>query len=61
MRELKACGAETKDRMLVVSPMITLPKRYEMVITALESMDPTKFTMESVRSRLLCMVVAVRT
>ena len=34
VRELKACGAETNDCILVVSLMITLPKRYDMVVTA---------------------------
>lgn len=53
IRELKACGAETNDRMLVVSLMITLPKRYDMVVTALETIEPSKLTMELVRSRLL--------
>lgn len=53
LRELKACGGESNDRMSVVSLMITLPAKYDMVITALETMDPEQLTMELVRNRLL--------
>lgn len=52
-RELKACGAEMNDRFLVVSLMITLPKRYDMVVTALGTIEPKSLTMDLVRSRLL--------
>lgn len=53
LRELKACGGETNDRMAVVSLLVTLPAKYDMVVTALETMGPTLLTMELVRSRLL--------
>lgn len=53
LRELKACGGETNDRIAVVSLLITLPSKYDMVVTAVETIDSNLLTMELVRSRLL--------
>ena len=47
MQELKACWEESNNHMSVVSVLVTLPAKYSMVITALETMDQDHLTMEN--------------
>uniref|UniRef100_A0A1Y1JXR9 DUF4219 domain-containing protein n=1 Tax=Photinus pyralis TaxID=7054 RepID=A0A1Y1JXR9_PHOPY len=56
VRELKACGGEMDMRNLIVTLFLTLSRKYDMVVTALETMDIKKLnngdcSLASVRRR----------
>lgn len=53
IRELKSMGAKMEELDIVCNLLITLPKRYIPLVTAIETMDSDKITMDFVKSRLL--------
>lgn len=53
VRELKSIGATLEDLDIVCHLILTLPKSFDGLVTALETMDPTKLTIEFFKSRLL--------
>lgn len=53
IRELKSTGATMEELDVVVHLLITMPKSYDNLVTALETMDQTKLTVEFVKPRLL--------
>lgn len=53
IRELKSMGAKMEELDIVCNLLITLPKRYNTLVTAIETMDSDKITLDFVKSRLL--------
>lgn len=53
VRELKSIGATLEELDIVCHLILTLPKSFDGLVTALETMDATKLTIEFVKSRLL--------
>lgn len=53
VRELKTTGATLEPLDVVCHLLMTLPDSYNVVVTALETMDSTKLDIEFVKSRLL--------
>ena len=53
IRELKSTGATMEELDMVVHLLITMPKSYDNLVTALETMDQSKLTMEFVKTRLM--------
>lgn len=53
VRKLKAVGAKMEKLDLICHLLLTLPKSYEGLVTALETMHPELLNMEFVKSRLL--------
>lgn len=53
IRELKSTGATMEELDVVVHLLITMPKSYDNLVTALETMDQTKLTVEFVKTRLM--------
>lgn len=53
VRELKSIGANLETLDIVCHLLLTLPKSYESLVTALETIQPNRLTIEFVKSRLL--------
>lgn len=53
VRELKSIGAKMEDLDIVCNLLLTLPRSYDTIVTALETMKPEALTLEFVKSRLL--------
>lgn len=53
VRELKSTGAKMEQSDVVCHLLITLPKSFDSVVTALETINPNNLTIEFVKSRLL--------
>lgn len=53
VRDLKSTGATLEEEDVVCHLLLTLPKSFEAVVTALETLEPKKLTIEFVKSRLL--------
>lgn len=53
IRDLKSSGAKIEDLDMVCHLLITLPKSYDNLVTAIETMDQSKITLDFVKSRLL--------
>jgi len=53
VRELKSTGAKMENLDIVVHLLLTLPKSYNNLITALETMDQEKLSLEFVKTRLM--------
>lgn len=53
IRELKSTGTNLEELDIVVHLLITLPKSYDNLVTALETMDQKNLSVEFVKSRLL--------
>lgn len=53
IRELKEGGVKIEEPDAVCHLLLTLPKRYEMIVTTLESLPQKKLTLEYVKGRLL--------
>jgi len=53
VRELKSTGAKMEDLDVVVHLLLTLPKSYNNLVTALETMDQDKLSLEFVKTRLM--------
>lgn len=53
VRELKSIGAKLENLDVVCHLLLTLPKSYESLVTALETLQPNQLTLEFVKSRLL--------
>lgn len=53
VRELKSIGAKMEEMDVICHLLLTLPKSYDNLVTALETMNPKDLTLEFVKSRLL--------
>lgn len=53
IRELKSTGAKMEPLDVVVHLLLTLPKEYDTLVTALETMDQEKLSMDFVKTRLM--------
>ena len=53
LREMKAAGVKTEEEDVVCQLLLALPKSYEALITALETIQPDQLTLEYVKKRLL--------
>lgn len=53
VRELKAIGATLEDLDIICHLLLSLPKSYENLVTALETLDADKLDINFVKSRLL--------
>lgn len=53
VRELKSTGAKMEELDIVVHLLLTLPKSYDNLVTALETMDQSKLSVEFVKTRLM--------
>lgn len=53
IRDLKAIGSKLEELGIVCHLFMTLPKVYDNVVTALETIEPDKLTLDFVKSRLL--------
>lgn len=53
IRELKSTGTKLEELDVIVHLLITLPKSYDNLVTALETMDQKNLSLEFVKSRLL--------
>lgn len=53
IRELKSTGAKLEEIDIVVHLLLTLPKSYDGLVTALETMDQSKLNVDFVKSRLI--------
>lgn len=53
IRQLKSTGTKMEDLDVVVHLLITLPKSYDNLVTALETMDQKNLSLEFVKSRLM--------
>lgn len=53
LHEMKAAGVKTEEEDVVCQLLLALPKSYEALITALETMQPDQLTLEYVKKRLL--------
>lgn len=52
-RELKSSGAKLEEIDIVCHLLLTMPKAYDNLVTALETMEQEKLTVDFVKSRLL--------
>lgn len=53
IRQLKESGAHVEESDIICYLLLSLPKSYDAVVAALETMDQTKLTVEFVKARLL--------
>lgn len=53
VRDLKAIGATMEEVDIVCHLLLTLPKFFDNLITALETIDPANLSLEFVKSRIL--------
>lgn len=53
VRDLKSVGAKLEDLDIVCHLLLSLPESYGNLVTALETLEPEKLTIEFVKSRLL--------
>src|SRR6202012_308579 len=53
LRDLKSVGAKMEEEDIVFQLLLSLPKSYEPIVTALETMKAEELTMEFVKGRLL--------
>lgn len=53
VRKLKAVGAKMEESDVVCHLLLTLPKKYDSLITALESQENEKLTIEFVKSKFI--------
>lgn len=53
IRELKSVGASLEDMDVVCHLLLTLPKSYDSIVTALETLDADKLKLEFVKGKLL--------
>lgn len=53
IRDLKLIGAKMEDMDVICHLLLSLPKSYDNLVTALETMNPKELTLEFVKSRLL--------
>lgn len=53
VRQLKSIGANMEEMDLICHLLLTLPKSYEALVTALETMHPQMLNMDFVKSRLI--------
>lgn len=53
LRDLKSVGAKMEEEDIVCQLLLSLPKSYEPIVTALETMKAEELTMEFVKGRLL--------
>lgn len=53
LRSLKAVGAKMEEEDIICQLFLSLPKSYDSVVTALETMKAEELTMEFVKGRLL--------
>lgn len=53
IRDLKSIGAKMEDMDVICQLLLSLPKSYDNLVTALETMNPKELTLEFVKSRLL--------
>lgn len=53
VRQLKAVGANMEDEDVICQLLLSLPKTFDQVVTALETMKAEDLTMEFVKGRLL--------
>lgn len=53
IRELKSTGAKMEELDIVVHLLLTLPKGYNNLVTALETIDQEKLTLEFIKTRLM--------
>lgn len=53
IRNLKSVGATMEDLDIICHLLLTLPKSYDNLVTAIETMNPKEITLEFVKSRLL--------
>ncbi|KAK9720237.1 hypothetical protein QE152_g22176 [Popillia japonica] len=53
VRELKSVGATLEDIDIVCHLLLTLPKNFDPIVTALETMDADKLKLEFVKGKLL--------
>lgn len=53
VRDLKAIGATMEEIDIICHLLLTLPKSFDTLVTAIETIDPTKLTLEFVKSRIL--------
>lgn len=53
IRELKSTGATMQKLDVVVHLLITMSKSYDNLVTALETMDQSKLTVDFVKTRLM--------
>lgn len=53
IRELKAIGAKLEEMDVICHLLLTLPKSYNTLVTAIETLNPETLNMDFVRSRLL--------
>ena len=52
-RKFKNAGGAMEESDLVMQLMISLPDRFDNIVSALENLEPTELTMERVKARLL--------
>lgn len=53
VRELRSVGAKLEEADVVCHLLLTLPKSYDTIITALETLEPDKLSLEFVKGKLL--------
>lgn len=53
IRELKSMDTLMRELDVIVHLLLTMPSEYETLVTALETLDPDKLTIEFVKTRLL--------
>lgn len=53
IRELKSTGAKMEELDVVVHLLLTLPNQYDGLVTALETMEQEKLSMDFVKTRLM--------
>ncbi|KAK9727548.1 hypothetical protein QE152_g19157 [Popillia japonica] len=53
VRELKSVGAKLEDVDIVCHLLLTLPKSFDPIVTALETLEPARLTLEFVKGKLL--------
>lgn len=53
VRELKSVGANLEDSDIVCHLLLTLPQSFDPIVTALETVDASKLTLDFVKGKLL--------
>lgn len=53
VRELKSVGAKLEEMDIICHLLLTLPKDYDAIVTALETLETEKLTLEFVKGKLL--------
>lgn len=53
IRDLKSFGAKPEEMDTICQLLVTLPKSYDPLVTALETLNPETLTMDFIRSRLI--------